>query len=354
MLYNFKQHINTIEAFDDIHIPFKNQFILVHLFLRIHRSIGSPGLDPPEGSRRLSSFNVWLHDLESRPVFSSTGGGGALVWHEWSHDCSCMCLLSCLYSTEGMYSFSVVDIFQIQYPLLNLFRLYNPPLVLSQEQAPQASSGELILVFDPTAHPKYLHFLKNLILFLPAGVCITAYFPVNWPQCHRPGSKPFVEWFVFEGFCLVGWLPLVSLARRVNHFLQFRSAQLVPYLALLFVFRRQGEGESSVLWRIEFNSFLDHVEEDHLLLPHASTQSNDLLNCILSVVWVCMSISKLGASRSVPHSLLTTSGRRQVGTMVCTMNVLHILWTCSNSKLSTHWRSRASCKMPWQWVLSDN
>ena len=189
----FKRHIYTIEAFHNIHIPFKNQFILVHLFVRIHRSLGLPGLDPPQGSRRLSSFNGCLHDLESRAVFSFIGGGGALVRHAWSHDSSCMCLLSCLYRTGGMYSFCVVDIFQIQHPLLNLFRLYHPPLVLSQEEVPQASSGELRIVFDVTAHPKYLRILKNLIVFLPAGVCITAYFPVNWPQCHMPDSQPCLE-----------------------------------------------------------------------------------------------------------------------------------------------------------------
>jgi len=150
--------------------------------------------------------------------------------------------VSTLMFVQGIYSFSLFDAFQIHYPWLILFRLYNLrlalvttlALVLSPERAPVSSVELFVVLFFVTVHSKYLLAYISLILRFEAGVCITADFPINWPQCHRPGTKPFFEWFVFEGIYLPRRLPLETLraeATTIFNFVvlsKFHSAHTFP------------------------------------------------------------------------------------------------------------------------------
>jgi len=108
------------------------------------------------------------------------------------------------------------------------------------------------------------------------GVGITTDFPENWPQCHRPESQPFFEGAVFEEFSLCRRLPLESHPHRGDHLFQFCRAQRVPLVAfapIVSVFLvSKAEAESFVRFKVELDILVGHVEEDHLVLSHASTR----------------------------------------------------------------------------------
>jgi len=84
------------------------------------------------------------------------------------------------------------------------------------------TSGKIIIwMFHVTEHSKYLIAYLTLVTHFEAGVEITTNFPVNWPQCQRPWSKPFFEGAIFEESSLLRWLPLESHQYQGNHMFIF-------------------------------------------------------------------------------------------------------------------------------------
>jgi len=127
-------------------------------------------------------------------------------------------------------------------------------------------------------HCRVFHPVHCFRMF--SQVCL----PVHLALLHLtiPGDKisrlhhQAILWrVVFEYFSLLRRLPLETFPRRRNHCFQFHRAQCVPLVALaLIVILRQAEAESFVRVKVEINHHrrLRHVEQDHLVLPHASTK----------------------------------------------------------------------------------
>jgi len=111
------------------------------------------------------------------------------------------------------------------------------------------------------------------IPFRSGRVGVTTDFSVNWSQCQRPWRQPVFEGAVLEALSLLWRMPLESRPRWGHHLFQFIRTQWVPRVAFaLFVFHvSHTEGESFLQLKVELYSCVGHVEEDHLVLPQAST-----------------------------------------------------------------------------------
>jgi len=143
--------------------------------------------------------------------------------------------------------------------------------VFNLTQGSPFTSGELICLYI-TAHSKYLFFPTPPHTPFWSGVSVTADFPVNWSQCHRPSNQPIFEGAVLESLSLLRRMPLKSRPRWGHYLFEFLRTQRVPrfaFLPVVFLFSRT-EGKSFPRLEVELNGCVGNVEEDHLVLPQAS------------------------------------------------------------------------------------